>query len=387
MSNSDSALAGVVIELADHDERPSHAMRAVVVRTHGYDVARAIAVLGMVMVDVRHEQLAYDRGPAALLWLLNGLEGKAAALFVLLAGAGLSLRMRRHDVDEELHVDRRPFFERALLLIGGGLLLMHLWKYEILHFHGIYLLLAIPLLRAHSRTLWSLAIASIWVAMVLHNELDWTVQPTLTLGGAMRHVFFNGLYPVFPWFAFLLVGMAIGRLDLNDGAVRRRTMTIALVVAFVVAAVDSLGRYEQQTGALGLGGLSPWLLTWPREPRPLFVVSGCAIAVALICGCIALTREREHSRWVMALVATGQLAFTLYVLHVFAIRVPLEHGFLLDSSLELGIFYSIAFYVASIAFALWWRRRWPHGPIEGLMRQFIARERPADWHTAGLRRR
>ena len=89
----------------------------------------------------------------------------------------------------------------------------------------------------------------------------------------------------------------------------------------------------------------------------------------------------------MALVATGQLAFTLYVLHVFAIRVPLEHGFLRDSSLELGIFYSIAFYVASIAFALWWRRRWPHGPIEGLMRQFIARERPADWHTAGLRRR
>ena len=111
--------------LAVVGERPSPAVHAAGQRTPGYDVARAIAVLGMVMVDLRHELLVYDRGAAALLWLFDRVEGKAAALFVLLAGVGISLRTRRRHDDEDSWDDRRPLAERALLLIGIGLVLMH----------------------------------------------------------------------------------------------------------------------------------------------------------------------------------------------------------------------------------------------------------------------
>lgn len=343
-------------------------------RLPGYDVARASAVLGMIMVDVRHELLAYH-GSSWLLWLLDGLEGKAAALFVLLAGAGLSLRTHRRDEEYEPVVDHRPLVERALLLIGLGLLLLHLWEYDILHFHGIYLLLAIPLLRVRSGTLWMLAVMVVWIAVVLSRELEWEVRPTLTPSGVVRHVFFNGLYPVFPWIAFVLVGMAIGRLELGDPRVRRRALAIAVAVASFTFAVDSLGRYEQQHGVLGLGGYADWLLTWPRAPRPLFIVSGSAIAVATICGCIELTRHRANGRGVLALVATGQLAFTIYVIHVVAILVPLEHGVLRDQPIEVAFAYAVMCYGAAIAFAFWWRRRWQHGPLEGLMRQITTRER------------
>jgi len=343
-------------------------------RTPGYDVARALAVLGMVMVDLRHELLSYD-GARSLLWLFDGIEGKAAAMFVVLAGAGLSLRTRHRDEDDGVHVDRRPLVERALLLIGLGLLLMHVWEYDILHFHGVYLLLAIPLLRVRSATLWLFAAAAVWIAMVLATELDWHERPTLTPSGSVRHLFFNGLYPVFPWIAFLLVGMAVGRLDLANDRVRKRALLISLAAAIVAFAIDSVGRWEQHTGALGLGNTATWLLTWPRAPRPLFVVSGCGIAVALVCICIGLTQQRAHRRWVMALVATGQLTFSIYVAHVIAILVPLQHGFLRGRPIELTLAFALLFYVVAIAFAVWWRRRWQHGPLEGLLRQVTSRER------------
>ena len=353
-------------------------------RLPGYDVARAIAVLGMIMVDVRHELLAYH-GSASLLWLFDSLEGKAAALFVLLAGVGLSLRTHRREEEYEPVPDHRPLVERALLLIGLGLLLLHLWEYDILHFHGVYLLLAIPLLHARSRTLWLLAVAAVWMAVVLARQLDWEVQPTLTPSGVVRHVFFNGLYPVFPWIAFVLVGMAIGRLELGVPRVRRRTLAIALAIATFTFMVDAFGRYEQQHHVLGLGGYADWLLTWPRAPRPLFVLSGSAIAVATICGCIELSQRHAESRRVLALVATGQLAITIYVIHVVAILVPLAHGFLRGQRIELALAYAVACYGAMMAFAFWWRRRWYRGPLEALMRQITTRERASFGDDARLR--
>jgi len=343
-------------------------------RLPGYDVARAIAVLGMILVDVRHELLAYHGSPS-FLWFFDGIEGKAAALFVLLAGVGLSLRTHRRHEEYEPTPDHRPLIERALLLIGLGLLLLHLWEYDILHFHGVYLLLAIPLLHARTRTLWLLAVAVVWIATMLAQELDWAEEPTFTLDGVMRHVLFNGLFPVFPWIAFMFVGMAIGRLELGDPRVRRRTLAIAVVIASFAFVVDTFGRYEQQHDVLGLGGYADWLLTWPRAPRPFFIVSGSAIAVATICGCIELSQHRAENRWMLALVAAGQLSITIYVIHVVAILVPLQHGVLRGQRIELAFVYAAVCYGAAIAFAFWWRRHWRHGPLEGLMRQITMRER------------
>lgn len=342
----------------------------------GYDVARALALLGMVLVNFRGIFDAYREGMPSLLWLADRLEGKAGALFVLLAGVSISLRTRAVVDDDDDRIERRALLERAAILIGMGLLLMHLWEWDILHFHGVYLMLAIPLVRARSASLWALAFASIWIALVLEYELTWTIRPSLaTFGGALRHLLYNGLYPVFPWMAFVLVGMAVGRLDLGDSRVRRRALLIAIAVAVLTEAIDTLVRYDQRTGAIGLGPHASLLLTWPRAPRPLFVVAGAAHGVAIICACIEITQARAQRRWVIALVATGQLALTLYVAHVAAILIPFDHGLVRGRPIEIALAYGLAFWVAAIAFALWWRRRFAHGPLEGLMRQVTRRER------------
>lgn len=354
-------------------------------RTAGYDLARAAALLGMCMVDVRGSLEVGGRGLEPLVWLADCLEGKAAALFVVLAGIGISLRTTRTE-DIQAHApERRALLERAGILAGVGALLVHIWPSDILHFHAVYLLLALPLLQASSRTLWLLSGASMWIAMVLQHDLDWNQPSPASPVGMLRHLSFSGLYPVFPWIAFVLVGMVVGRLELADRRIRRRTLAIALTIATATSMLDALGCWDRDSGVLGLGDHAAWLMTWPRAPRPMFVISGCAVAVSVVCVCISLGERHRDRTWVTALVATGQLTLSLYVAHVLAIVVPLEHGLLRGLPIELAHAYALAFYAVAIAFALWWRRRWALGPLEGLMRQVIARDRDQPARGAGLR--
>lgn len=364
-------------ENVEHDATASSgAAPSPAARAPGYDVARALALFGMVVVNFRGIFGAYDRGAPWLLWATDRLEGKAGALFVLLAGIGISLATRSDQDPERTIVQRSALVERAAILIAVGMLLMHVWQWDILHFHGVYLLLALPLVRASSATLWTLAVGSVWVGLVLGHELPWSVRPSLTtIPGASLHLFYNGLYPVFPWISFVLVGMAIGRLDLSDRVVRRRAFIIALALAVIAEGIDSMARWDRQSHVLGLGAHAGALLTWPRAPRPLFVVSGAGCAVALVCACVSVTDRRAQHPWILALVATGQLAFTLYVAHVVAVLVPREHGLLRDQPIEAAVAYAVGFCAAAVPCSLWWRRRFPQGPIEGVMRQFTRRDR------------
>jgi uncharacterized membrane protein len=60
-------------------------------RIIGYDVARALAIFGMVVVNFKVVMAASEADPGWLASLVGLLEGRAAATFVILAGVGLSL--------------------------------------------------------------------------------------------------------------------------------------------------------------------------------------------------------------------------------------------------------------------------------------------------------
>ena len=64
-------------------------------RIIGYDVARALAIFGMVIVNFKIVMGAEQNGPAWLIHLAGLLDGRAAATFVVLAGVGLSLLSRK----------------------------------------------------------------------------------------------------------------------------------------------------------------------------------------------------------------------------------------------------------------------------------------------------
>ena len=64
-------------------------------RVIGFDLARALAILGMVVVHFSLVMAADRSGPAWLTEVLGFLDGRAAATFVILAGVGVTLMSRR----------------------------------------------------------------------------------------------------------------------------------------------------------------------------------------------------------------------------------------------------------------------------------------------------
>ena len=179
-------------------------------RLEGLDLARGLAVAGMVIVNFKFV-MGLEGVEAGGLGRLAGLfDGRAAATFVALAGMGVSLLSRRARQSRDpvaLAQARVILLKRAAFLFVAGFLDSHLWIVDILHFYAVYLLIAAALLDAADRTLLVLAaisaVAFVPLYIFLDYEKGWDWEVFEYLGqwaprGLIRHLFFNGFHPVFP---------------------------------------------------------------------------------------------------------------------------------------------------------------------------------------------
>ncbi|MEM7588449.1 MAG: heparan-alpha-glucosaminide N-acetyltransferase domain-containing protein, partial [Acidobacteriota bacterium] len=280
-------------------------------RIHGFDVARALAVFGMVVVNFKIATGADKSGPHWLLDAMGLLEGRAAATFVVLAGVGLSLlsaRAREANDTATLARQRNGLLRRALFLFVVGLLYTPIWPADILHFYGVYLTLGALLLAAPARWLVATAAASIaafvGLLMVFDYEQGWDWETLAYEGlwtpeGMIRHLFFNGFHPVFPWVAFLLLGMFLGRLPLRDALLRRRVLGWGLGVAVATEAVSWLAIRALSTGADARTAEDVQALfgTAPMPPVPFYVLAAGGLAAAVIAACVGLSERAGDAAW------------------------------------------------------------------------------------------
>lgn len=358
----------------NHEQRPPAAPLS---RVLGFDVARALAIIGMVLVNFKIAMGAAGNGPAWLIWLLGLLDGRAAAAFVILAGVGLSLVSRRARLENDqaaIARNRNTLLKRALFLFVVGLLYIPIWPADILHFYGVYIAISAFLLTASDRQLWGgvVALTAGFVGLLLVFDYDagWNWE-TLdyagfwTVTGMVRHIFFNGFHPVIPWLSFMLIGMWLGRQNLQDDGLRRRILLTSLSVAVVTEAVS-----------LALTGSGePGLLfdTAPIPPMPLYIVAGAATAIVVIMLCLELAFHYPKANWLQPLVHTGQLALTLYVAHVIVGMGFLEAiGLLENQTITFATISGIIFSILAILFAHLWRKRFERGPLEWVMRKFTS---------------
>lgn len=353
------------------------------VRVEGFDLARGLAVFGMVLVNFKFVMglEGVDTGP---LGRLAGLfDGRSAATFVTLAGIGVSLlsrNARETQNSEELSRCRSLLLKRALFLLGAGFLDSFLWIGDILHFYAAYLLIAALLLNAQARRLWGFATASIVVFVVLFILLDyekgWDWEALTYAGfwrprGVLRHLFFNGFHPVFPWVAFLLVGMWLGRQDLSEPA-RQRGLFAWGVGATALA--EGLSAVLAPWAASDGGEDGAWCAllfgTQSMPPTPLYLISGGGSASALIAACLYISGRFSGSPWLKPLENAGRMALTIYAGHVIFGLWALEWFELIeDKSIRFALVSSGVFYAGAVFFAWAWSRRFSRGPLEGLMRR------------------
>nr|MEE4268383.1 DUF418 domain-containing protein [Candidatus Krumholzibacteria bacterium] len=352
-------------------------------RIIGYDLARALAIFGMVVVNFKIVMGAEQNGPPWLTHLVGLLEGRAAATFVVLAGVGLSLLSRKsRDLKDRdlLARDRSILLKRALFLFVVGLLYTPVWPADILHFYGVYIAAAAFLLTASTRRLWvySGLLVLVFVVMFLGGNYDqgwdWKTleyQDFWTPQGMTRHLFFNGFHPVIPWLGFLLVGMGLGRQDMSRSDVRRRVFVWGAGVALVAEGVSWI---LVKTLSSGAGPADPEIIvaifgTEPMPPMPLYMLAGTGTACAIIAAAVSLGLRYPRSAWLRPFVSTGQLALTLYVAHVIVGMGTLEAmGRLENQTLPFVLLASAVFCTAGVVFSHLWRRQFKRGPLEVVMR-------------------
>lgn len=115
-------------------------------RIEGLDFARALAMFGMLIVNFKIIMGATGRGPNWLIWFTGLFEGRASATFVTLAGIGVALMTRKARNGGDLSTikeNRLKLWKRsAFLFILGLLLYVADWTGDILHYYGIYMLIA-----------------------------------------------------------------------------------------------------------------------------------------------------------------------------------------------------------------------------------------------------
>lgn len=365
-------------------------------RLIGLDLARAVAVLGMIAVHLL--PMAARDGTMSTAFVLS--SGKASALFAVLAGVGLALSTGR---------TRRPTGRRWLssmlevavraLLIGLlGLALGGIVPAEradvILVYYGVLFLLAIPLLRLRPVTL---AVLAVVIAIAVPVFSQWwragmppapemnlsfqtlSTQPVLTV----QMLLLTGAFPALVWMAYVCAGLAIGRTAISE----RGRMTHLVIIGAIVAGLASVASWfvlvvlggrdklaalasqsmplEDFTDLLVWGGsgtlpaTSPWWLgvMAPHTGSPVDVLFTGGIAVAAIG--VALILGLVIPQALKPIAAIGSMPLSLYTAHLLLLIVPFMPE---DGWFSFGLHLLVL-----VTFALVWRAFFSRGPLEAAL--------------------
>lgn len=360
-------------------------------RVVGLDVARCVALLGMIGT---HTLSSDAPGGSALVHEVAG--GRSSALFAILAGVSMALMSGRTRPERGSAATRTTarLVLRALLVALIGLLLGELDTNVavILTYYGVLFLLGIPFLRLTWKPL--AALATVWV--VLGPVLSHLVRPALpepTYASPsfaaledpwqlLTELLFTGYYPAVPWLAYLLAGMAVGRLTLSSIKVAAVLAVGGQVVALVAKVASALlvesgdvrgtlirtyaGPGDPELSEIlteGLFGTTPttswWWLTISSPHTGTPFDFGHTIGTGLSVIGIALLFSSVAPKVFAVVFGAGAMTLTLYSLHV----VLLVPGAWSEDSMESFLKHSALILVIGAVYRLLGRS----GPLERVL--------------------
>ncbi|MCF6437134.1 DUF418 domain-containing protein [Pseudoalteromonas sp. MMG022] len=345
-------------------------------RLVGIDVARALALFGMVIVNFKLV-MGVQEGDSALYYITSLIEGRASALFVILAGVGLSF-MATHDAQtRRLPLVRWQIFKRAIVLFAIGLAYTPIWPADILHFYGLYFVVAACVITFSNRSLlWvcaGLIVGFVLLLSLLNYEQGWhwdtlVYKDMWSWQGMFRHLFFNGFHPVLPWAAFLVFGIWLARQPLLDKSFQhaacKRALTILILMETTLWLLRSWLELDNTDKDLGV-----LLSSQMMPPLPTYMVSASCSATLVLIGCIWIA-QRWHEYCVFKYLAqVGRLSLTFYVAHVLIGMGTLEAlNMLGGQTIETAILCAAIFCLAAVLVSALWLAKFRSGPLEALFR-------------------
>jgi uncharacterized membrane protein YeiB len=349
----------------------------------GYDVARSLAILGMMVVHFSLVMAADGSCPGWLRGALELLDGRAAATFMVLAGVGITLLTQRAVASADplaIAKARKALVYRGLFLLALGFVNLRAWPGDILRVYGVALLLAAQLITAPSRrlALGALGHAFGFVVLLLvfdfEKNWDWrtlTYRRLWTLTGLIRNLFYDGFRSVLPWTGFVLFGMWLGRMDLRIAAVNNRALLRAAGVVLFAEATSRLcvSYFLAHPHGMGAETVKALFGTESMPALPLFLMASGGTAFAVIALSVRVTEAWPGGFW-QPLVATGQMALTWYLAHIFlGLGAVVALGLVSTQPLPLASGTGLLFFGLAVCVSWLWKKAFRHGPLEWIMRK------------------
>ncbi|MDM7890947.1 heparan-alpha-glucosaminide N-acetyltransferase domain-containing protein [Curtobacterium caseinilyticum] len=354
---------------------PPTAMRGVLVapgRLQGVDVARALALLGMMAAHIGGIADELDWADPAT-WSAVA-HGRPSTLFAVLAGVSIGLTSGRTSPPGPPAIGRvrARLAVRAVVVIAVGLVLMALETpvYVILPTYGALFLLVVPVLRL--RSAWLLLLAG---ACALASPTVALATAPLYAGAGTWEVQLGLVYPVVTFLAYVLVGLAVARAGLEARRTQVALLASGAVAAAAAYAVGNALAPVPADAALAFPGV-PWaplgssesvalaqLFLSPRDHSSSVVdvvgTAGVAVAVIALCTLLVDRRGRAVARIAYPLAAVGSMPLTVYAGHIVVIAFLPEYP---ESTTAWA-----AFALGSVLFAMLWRAFLGRGPLERLV--------------------
>ncbi|XVJ59013.1 MAG: amino acid adenylation domain-containing protein [Tepidisphaera sp.] len=346
------------------------------------DVARGVAVLGMIYMHFVPAEKT--EATLASVWTAISafLEGKAAALFCVLAGIAWEIHAQRaaQSPHGRWYLPRRVL---SLLLLGVAFHILA-WPTEILVPFSLMMVLALGLRRLGRQTMLAAAVLLLLLAPAVpaffghYIESDWAEDGSHLADGSLgwvtvRALLFDGSYPILPWLAFPLIGMLMVPCWKCPPSNKRwfgSAVGVYLACQAFVYWVDS--------NAEAMNGLEAYLgSTWVPTSAMFVLITGSS-AIAIISGLAWLrgaggggvggvggSGERASIQSLVALL--GRASLTHYLLHICIVYLPLRtllgHE---DWSAQVGVWAFGGYVTLAVPLTALWFRRFKRGPVESL---------------------
>ena len=352
-------------------------------RIIGFDLARAYAIFGMFIVNFNFCFGSFQDN-SFLGQFLNLFIGNSTAIFIILAGMGVSLMTNRnkYNTDEKSKL-KSIILKRSWFLFALGLLLYNWWPGDILHFYGGYMHIAAFVLFVPKKYYLWIAFFTIvifhFLLLVIPINTSWNFQTYFyadfwTPVGFLRNTIYNGWNSIFPWLSYFMLGMFLGRLNWQNTSTMRSTFFIGLVVFILFEGV----RYFAKQNIFDAFWTNYIMSEYFPAYLP-FILITASFALMVISVCMFFASKLPNNKIISYLVSTGKMTLSFYILHITIGMVVFSKifnriytGFLTQQTPVKPFYiltFAIMFYILCVVFSVFWTKKYKNGPLETLMRK------------------
>lgn len=335
-------------------------------RVHGVDLARGLAVVGMLAAHLLNTPAFDAAAPETWIDLVNG---RSSILFAVLAGVSLALSTGAARPPSRLGNARRRIAIRAAVLwiVGIALVLTGVPVLIILPAYAILFMLALPALGLRAPALWVIT-ALLAVIMPFVHPYVAAADVWQAEAGVVTTVLAGWAYPFTVWIAFVFAGLAIGRSGLSTLRVQLWLLGGGAVLAVTGYAAEASAARWADTDYLAA--------VWTARAHSsglLEVIGSGGFAVAVLGACLVLCRTPlVHVAYPVR--AVGSMPLTAYVGQliawvVVALALHVEVSDLLAFRSYEPFWW---FTLATLLFCTVWSLLWGRGPLERAL-AFVAR--------------